>query len=173
MTVTDDTFAELVLGSRLPVVVDFWAAWCPPCGPLAKTLAELSGEFTGKLVIATLNIDENPAAGRDYRVMSLPTLMFFKRGAVVHTIVGSRPRSSCGRRWPAPSRRTRTADRTAAGRVGYPTPARFPRGISAPRPMVCLMDADEGDASAPPAPGGAGGDPRANALSSGQNTQHR
>ncbi|MEU7908430.1 thioredoxin domain-containing protein [Actinoplanes sp. NPDC049118] len=91
--VTDETFAELVLGNRLPVVVDFWAEWCPPCGPLAKTLAGLAGEFTGKLVIATLNMDENPVTGRAYRVMSLPTLMFFQRGVVVHTIVGSRPRS--------------------------------------------------------------------------------
>jgi thioredoxin 1 len=93
LTVADDTFAELVLGNDLPVVVDFWAEWCPPCGPLAKTLAELAGEFTGKLVIATLNMDENPVTGRAYRVMSLPTLIFFKQGVAVHTIVGSRPRS--------------------------------------------------------------------------------
>jgi thioredoxin 1 len=92
-TVTDDTFAELVLGSELPVVLDVWAEWCPPCGPVARTLAELAGEFTGKLVIAQLNIDENPVTGRTYRVMSMPTLLFFKRGVVVHTIVGARPKS--------------------------------------------------------------------------------
>jgi thioredoxin 1 len=93
ITVTDDTFAELVLASRLPVVVDFWAEWCPPCRPVAKTLAELAGEFTGRLVIAKLNADENPEATRTYRVLSMPTMVFFKRGVVVNSIVGARPKS--------------------------------------------------------------------------------
>jgi thioredoxin 1 len=93
VTVTDDTFAELVLGNRLPVVVDFWAEWCPPCRPMARTLGELAGEFTGRLVLAKLNADENPVATRTYRVLSMPTLMFFKRGVVTHTIVGARPKS--------------------------------------------------------------------------------
>jgi thioredoxin 1 len=92
-TVTDDTFAELVLGNPLPVVVDFWAEWCPPCRPVARTLAELAGEFTGKLVIAQLNADENPVTTRDYRVLSMPTLLFFRRGVVVNSIVGARPKS--------------------------------------------------------------------------------
>jgi thioredoxin 1 len=91
--VTDDTFAELVLGSPLPVVVDFWAEWCPPCRPVARTLAELAGEFTGRLVIAQLNADENPVATRDYRVLSMPTLLFFRRGMVINSVVGARPKA--------------------------------------------------------------------------------
>ena len=90
--VTDDTFAELVLGNPLPVVVDFWAEWCPPCRPVARTLAELAGEFPG-LVIVQLNADENPVAMRTYRVLSMPTLLFFTGGVVVNTIVGARPKA--------------------------------------------------------------------------------
>src|SRR6266542_2274853 len=60
ITVTDDTFAEAVLASDRPVVVDFWADWCPPCKMIAKSLAELAGELGERIVVATLNSDENP-----------------------------------------------------------------------------------------------------------------
>ena len=92
-TVTDATFAETVLGSPLPVLVDFWAEWCPPCRPMARTLAELAPEFAGEIVFATLNADQNPEATRRYRVLSMPTLLLFGDGVVVHSIVGARPRS--------------------------------------------------------------------------------
>jgi thioredoxin len=91
--VTDATFEEAVLSSELPVVVDFWAQWCPPCHAIARTLAELEGEFEGRLVIAKLNSDENPVTSRAYRVLSLPTLMVFDRGEVTASLVGSRPKS--------------------------------------------------------------------------------
>jgi thioredoxin 1 len=93
ITVTDATFAELVLQSRVPVVVDFWAEWCPPCRPVAKILAELAEEFGGQLVVAKINSDENPEATRTYQVMSMPTLLFFRDGAAVRSMVGARPKS--------------------------------------------------------------------------------
>ncbi|MET7373406.1 thioredoxin [Micromonospora arida] len=93
VTVTDDTFAELVLASDRPVVVDFWADWCPPCKAIEKSLAELAQEFGDRMVVAKLNSDENPRATRSYRVMSLPTLLVFRQGEVVGSTVGSRPKT--------------------------------------------------------------------------------
>ena len=100
---TDATFTATVVGNpncaeegrdaRVPVVVDFWAEWCPPCGPMARHLAELAGEFEDRLLIAKINADENPETTRLYRVMSMPTLLFFERGVVVNSLVGLRPKA--------------------------------------------------------------------------------
>jgi thioredoxin len=90
---TDATFTETIRAARRPVVVDFWADWCPPCGPMAATLGELAGEFEDRLLIAKLNADENPETARAYRVMSMPTLLFFHAGVVTATLVGLRPKS--------------------------------------------------------------------------------
>jgi thioredoxin 1 len=93
ITVTDANFAETVLAAELPFVVDFWAEWCPPCRPMARALAELAPEFAGRLRIGKLNADENPEAARAYRVLSMPTLLFFTGGTVTASLVGARPKS--------------------------------------------------------------------------------
>jgi len=91
--VTDATFAEIVLGSPVPAVVDFWAEWCPPCRPVAKIVEELAAEFDGRLRIVTMNSDENPETSWAYRILSLPTLLFFQHGEVTRSIVGARPKA--------------------------------------------------------------------------------
>ena len=93
VTVTDATFEREVLNSELPVLVDFWAEWCPPCRPMAQVLAELAEEFHGQVRIAKLDVDANPETTRTYRVTSMPTLLFFRDGVVTASLVGARPKS--------------------------------------------------------------------------------
>ena len=87
--VTDDTFEEHVLKSSSPVLVDYWAEWCGPCKMIAPVLARIATDYKGKVVIAKLNIDENPSAPQRYGVRGIPTLMLFKDGEVEATKVES------------------------------------------------------------------------------------
>ncbi|WP_304512142.1 thioredoxin [Amycolatopsis sp. GM8] len=89
--VTDETFAAEVLQHDGPVLVDFWAQWCPPCHMIAPVLGEIAAERPG-LRIVKLNSDENPLVARDFQVMSLPTLMLFHHGRPVAGLVGARPK---------------------------------------------------------------------------------
>lgn len=93
LTVTDETFDREVLRSEIPVMVDFWAQWCPPCHMIAPMLAELAHELEGAIAIRKVNTDEHPELGARYRIMSLPTLMLFVDGEPVQALVGARPKA--------------------------------------------------------------------------------
>jgi thioredoxin 1 len=92
-TVTDATFAEEVLASDKPVLVDFWAEWCGPCRMIAPSLEAIAAE-QDDLTIVKLNIDENPVTAAKYGVMSIPMLNVYKGGEVVKTIVGAKPKAA-------------------------------------------------------------------------------
>lgn len=86
---TDDTFEQEVLNVEGPVLVDYWAEWCGPCKMIAPILDEIAAEYDGKIKVAKLNIDENPATPPKYGIRGIPTLMLFKSGNVEATKVGA------------------------------------------------------------------------------------
>jgi len=91
LEVTDATFQQEVMQSDVPVLVDFWAVWCGPCRMVAPILEKLAGEYVGKIKIAKLNVDENPAVSQQYQIRSIPTMYVFKNGKVVDQVVGAAP----------------------------------------------------------------------------------
>ena len=91
-SVDEATFDEEVLRSGKPVLVDFWAQWCPPCHQIAPVLAQIGAERNDQLTVVKLNSDENPAISARYRVMALPTLILFHRGEMIWSVVGARPK---------------------------------------------------------------------------------
>ncbi|BDT93336.1 thioredoxin [Nocardia beijingensis] len=94
VVVTDATFADDVLLSEKPVLVDFWADWCGPCKMVAPVLEEIAGAHADKLTIAKLDVDANPSTARDYQILSLPTMMLFRGGKPVKQIVGAKGKAA-------------------------------------------------------------------------------
>ncbi|SDN24543.1 thioredoxin [Actinacidiphila guanduensis] len=90
--VTDATFAEQVLASGLPVLVEFTADWCAPCRMIAPALAEIAREEAHRLRVVRIDVDTNPATQAAYGVLSMPTLLLFRAGEPVHALVGARPK---------------------------------------------------------------------------------
>jgi thioredoxin 1 len=90
---TDESFATEVLGSDLPVLVDFWAEWCAPCHRMAPVLDELAAEYAGRARIVKVDVDANPAIVREYGILSMPTLSMFRDGTMVSKVVGAQPKA--------------------------------------------------------------------------------
>ncbi|WP_420121428.1 thioredoxin family protein [Nakamurella sp.] len=91
--VTDETFARDVLAAPGPVLVDFWAQWCPPCHMIAPVLAAIARERAGTLAVRSMDYDANPVTGARYRVLSLPTLLLFVGGEPIGSVVGAQPKA--------------------------------------------------------------------------------
>ncbi|MEE4025468.1 thioredoxin [Gordonia sp. PKS22-38] len=94
VAVNDATFADEVLGSDKPVLVDFWATWCGPCRMVAPVLEEIARDHADKLTVAKLDVDENPAVARDFKIMSIPTMILFEGGKPSKTIVGAKGKAA-------------------------------------------------------------------------------
>ncbi len=94
VVVTDETFKNEVLESDRPVLVDFWAAWCGPCRMIAPFVEQIANEYEDVLKVAKMDVDENPAVPGRYSIISIPTLMVFKNGELVHRLVGAKPKNA-------------------------------------------------------------------------------
>ena len=92
ITVTDSNFEDIVLNSKVPVLVDFWAEWCGPCRMVGPVIEQLGQEYEGKAIATKVDIDSNNETAAKYGIRSIPTILFFKDGKVVDKQVGAVPK---------------------------------------------------------------------------------
>lgn len=97
ITLTAENFDSEVLQADVPVLVDFWAAWCGPCRMIAPIIDQLADEYAGKIKVGKVNVDEQGQLAQKYGIMSIPTLYFFKDGEAVSQVVGVRPKAELER----------------------------------------------------------------------------
>ena len=97
ITINDNDFDKIVLQAEIPVLVDFWAHWCRPCLMAAPVLEELAEEYSGRIIIAKLNVDQNQKAAAKYGIMAIPNLIIFKKGQPASQIVGYKPKAELKR----------------------------------------------------------------------------
>ena len=90
----DSNFKAEVVNAQEPVLVDFWAEWCGPCRMTGPVIDELAGEYAGKMKVGKVNVDENQTLSGKYNVMSIPTILIFKKGEVVKTLIGFMPKEN-------------------------------------------------------------------------------
>ena len=94
ITLTKGNFEDEVLKSEIPVLVDFWASWCGPCKMLAPTVAQIAEEYSGKIKVGKVNVDEEESLSREYGIVSIPTVILFKNGKPKETSIGLVPKET-------------------------------------------------------------------------------
>lgn len=97
LTLTEDDFDDQITNAETPILVDFWATWCPPCKAIAPSLEQIADEMGGKARVAKVNVDENGDLANRFGIRSIPTLMVFKRGKVVDQMIGAAPKDQIKR----------------------------------------------------------------------------
>jgi len=97
VSISDDNFEQIVIKSEKPVLMDFWATWCRPCLMVAPIIDQLSDEYNGRINFVKMDVDQNPKTPSRYNVMSIPTILIFKKGKPVSHIVGLRPKEELKR----------------------------------------------------------------------------
>ena len=95
---TEDTFKADVLENPLPVIVDFWAVWCPPCKMIAPFLEQIAEEYDGRAVVCKVDVDKNQSLARKYGIQSIPTILFIKNGEIKDQVIGALPKEQLASR---------------------------------------------------------------------------